>query len=102
VPRLSVEASVGVSADVVTRFDGRANASQTPKVRRPAHPGASFMLQLRMPGAVRQGRGFGGLDVRWMKAGVLVRGEWLGGRPFDGTETTGVRGSSSTGRSWGR
>ena len=27
--------------------------------------------------------------ARWMGAGVQLRGEWLGGRPFDGTTTTG-------------
>ena len=30
-----------------------------------------------------------GVDVRWMAGGVQVRGEWLGGQPFDGTRTTG-------------
>jgi hypothetical protein len=32
---------------------------------------------------------FTGLDVRWMYAGVQVRGEWLSGRPFDGAATRG-------------
>jgi hypothetical protein len=32
---------------------------------------------------------FTGLDLRWMHGGVQLRGEWLGGRPFDGTTTTG-------------
>ena len=32
---------------------------------------------------------FSGLDFRWMKGGVQLRGEWLDGRPFDGTRTTG-------------
>jgi hypothetical protein len=32
---------------------------------------------------------FTGLDFRWMTRGVQVRGEWLAGRPFDGTRTTG-------------
>ena len=43
-----------------------------------------------MPERFAAGRArFGGVDVRWMKDGVLLRGEWLGGRPFDGTATTG-------------
>lgn len=32
---------------------------------------------------------FSGVDVRWMQSGVLVRGEWLTGRPFDGAKTRG-------------
>jgi hypothetical protein len=32
---------------------------------------------------------FTGLDFRWMKGGVQLRGEWLAGRPFTGTRTTG-------------
>ena len=32
---------------------------------------------------------FTGVDVRWMSNGVQLRGEFLAGRPFDGTTTTG-------------
>ena len=32
---------------------------------------------------------FTGLDLRWMREGVQLRGEWITGRPFDGTTTTG-------------
>lgn len=32
---------------------------------------------------------FRGVDGRWMRDGVLVRGEWLAGRPFDGVATHG-------------
>ena len=32
---------------------------------------------------------FTGIDVRWMYAGVQLRGEWLVGRPWDGTSTVG-------------
>jgi hypothetical protein len=32
---------------------------------------------------------FTGFDFRWMKSGVQLRGEWLRGRPFDGTRTSG-------------
>jgi acetyl-CoA acyltransferase len=30
---------------------------------------------------------FTGVDVRWMHKGVQLRGEWITGRPFDGTTT---------------
>jgi hypothetical protein len=32
---------------------------------------------------------FTGVDVRWAGYGVLMRGEWIHGRPFDTTKTTG-------------
>ena len=32
---------------------------------------------------------FVGMDARWMKAGVQLRGEWIDGRAFDGTRTFG-------------
>lgn len=32
---------------------------------------------------------FTGIDFRWMRGGVQLRGEWLRGRPFDGTRTSG-------------
>jgi hypothetical protein len=31
----------------------------------------------------------GGVDLRWMKSGVQVRGEWMAGRPFNGTAVRG-------------
>jgi hypothetical protein len=32
---------------------------------------------------------FRGLDARWMRSGVELRGEWIDGRPFDGVVTRG-------------
>ena len=32
---------------------------------------------------------FTGIDLRWTAGGVQVSGEWITGRPFDGTSTTG-------------
>ena len=32
---------------------------------------------------------FGGVDVRWMRDGVQLRGEFIAGRPFDGARTDG-------------
>jgi hypothetical protein len=43
-----------------------------------------------MPARFAHGRArFGGLDLRWMHAGVLLRGEWITGQPYDGTATRG-------------
>jgi hypothetical protein len=32
---------------------------------------------------------FNGVDARWMKGGLQLRGEWLDGQPFDGMHTRG-------------
>ena len=93
VPRLSVEASVGMPADVgdairrsgvdtVVRAEGAVGALIV---------GASYIdTTPYMPARFAKGRArFGGVDARWMQGGVLLRGEWLGGQPFDGTTTTG-------------
>jgi hypothetical protein len=32
---------------------------------------------------------FTGVDFRWMRGGVQLRGEWLAGRPWSGTRTVG-------------
>ena len=46
--------------------------------------------QPTQPASFALGRSeFTGVDVRWMHDGVLVRGEWINGRPFDGTTTDG-------------
>ena len=42
------------------------------------------------PARFAKGRAhFGGVDLRVMHAGVMLRGEWISGRPFDGTATRG-------------
>jgi hypothetical protein len=92
-PRLSVELSVGTPGDVgeairrsgvdtVVRAEGTAGSLIV---------GVSFIdTTPYMPERWAKGRArFGGVDARWMGGGVQVRGEWLSGRPFDGTTTTG-------------
>ena len=93
VPRLTAEASVGHAADVgsavrrpgidtVVRVQGFVGAFVV---------GASHIrTSPYMPERFATGRSvFTGIDVRWMRDGVQLRGEWLSGRPFDGTSTTG-------------
>ena len=92
-PRLSLEVSVGRPGDVgeairrpgldtVVRAEGSGGSLTV---------GASFIdTTPYLPARFAHGRArFGGVDVRWMQSGVQLRGEWLGGRPFDGTSTTG-------------
>ena len=93
VPRASVEVSVGRPADVgeAIRRTGVDTVVRAQAVAGAFVVGASFIdTTPYMPERFAAGRArFGGVDVRWMKDGVQLRGEWLGGRPFDGTKTTG-------------
>jgi hypothetical protein len=93
VPRFTVAASVGVPADVgeAIRRDGVSTVVRTQAAVGSWIVGASYIdTTPYLPERFASGRTrFGGVDVRWMSAGVLVRGEWLGGQPFDGTTTTG-------------
>lgn len=93
VPRFFVQATAGVPADAgaALRHSGldgvlRAQASFGPLI-----VGASGVTSKPyMPLRFARGRmEFAGVDARWMHGGVAVRGEWLAGRPFDGTRTTG-------------
>jgi hypothetical protein len=92
VPQFSVGVSIGRPADVgdalrkpgldtVVRVEGSTSSLVV---------GASFIDTPYLPEEYAVGRTrFGGVDVRWMQGGVALRGEWLGGRPFDGTTTYG-------------
>ncbi len=92
-PRLSVEDSVGVPGDVGDAIRRRG----ADMVVRAEHTAGSLIVGVSyidttpyLPEEFATGRArFGGVDARWMGSGVQVRGEWLGGRPFDGTTTTG-------------
>lgn len=92
-PQVSVEASVGVPADVghARRRTGMNTVLRGQWFRGPVIVGVSY-LRTRpfQPARFARGRAeFGGLDARWMHGGVQVRGEWLSGRPFDGARTDG-------------
>lgn len=92
-PRLSLETSVGVPGDVGDAIRRRG----ADVVVRAEHTMGSLIIGASyvdttpyLPSEFATGRArFGGVDARWMHSGVQVRGEWLGGRPFDGTTTTG-------------
>jgi hypothetical protein len=92
-PRLTVEASIGTPADVgssrrrphldgVIRFQHYAG---------PLIVGVSYIdTSPYQPRRFAHGRTrFGGVDARWMRGGVQLRGEVLWGQPFEGTTTTG-------------
>ncbi len=93
IPALSIEASVGTPADV---GDARRRGGVDSVVRVQAARGALIAGVSRIqtnpyqsPVFARGRATFTGLDVRWMHGGVQARGEWIAGRPFDRTTTTG-------------
>jgi hypothetical protein len=92
-PKVSGELSVGRSSDVGdairrpgTNVVGRIEATLGPLV-----VGASGIDTMPyLPSSFALGRmQFAGLDARWMWDGIQLRGEWIAGRPFKGTRTTG-------------
>jgi hypothetical protein len=92
-PRLAVEVSVGRPGDVgeAIRRSGTTGVVRAQGAAGNLIVGVSYIDTMPyQPERFASGRTrLGGVDVRWMSNGVQVRGEWLGGQPFDGTETTG-------------
>lgn len=92
-PRLSLEASLGTPADVgeAVRRSGLNVVLRGQGVVGPMIVGVSHISTqpYQSPRFARGNTEFTGVDVRWMHDGVQARGEWIAGRPFDGTTTTG-------------
>jgi hypothetical protein len=90
---LSAEGSVGVATDedAFSRPRGLDGVVRIQSAAGAWIVGASHIRT--RPSTVRtfaRGRAeFSGLDARWMAHGVLMRGEWLTGRPFDNATTQG-------------
>ena len=93
VPQLYLEASLGVPGDAggVKRRDGFDSVVRLQGYHGPWIVGLSHIrTQPTQPASFARGRSeFTGVDVRWMHEGVLVRGEWITGQPFDGTTSDG-------------
>jgi hypothetical protein len=93
VPRLTLEASFGRPADVgeALRRGGLDRVLRVQGVVGTAIVGVSHIRTkpYQNPRWALGDTEFTGVDVRWMAGGVQLRGEWIGGRPFDGTTTTG-------------
>jgi hypothetical protein len=92
-PAFSVETSVGVPSDA--GHDRRPRTLDAVVRAQGYHGsfiiGASYLSTRAHPaGPWVNGRtSFGGVDVRWMRGGIQLRGEWLFGRSFDGVSTQG-------------
>ena len=92
-PTLYVETSVGSPQDAsaTSRRSGLDAVVRAQAYYRSLIVGASYLhTQPSDPRSfVRGDMVFRGVDARWMRGGLLVRGEWLDGRPFDGVATHG-------------
>ena len=92
-PQASVEASFATPGDVgeARRPAGLDIVMRAQAYHGPWIVGASYLRTRPFQPAVfaHGNTEFGGIDVRWMFAGVQARGEWVSGRPFDGTRTDG-------------
>jgi hypothetical protein len=92
-PHLSLEASLGVPADVgeSIRRPGLNTVVRGQTAFGPMIVGISHIRTqpYQNPRFAHGDAVFSGVDLRWMHDGVQARGEWIAGRPFDGTTTTG-------------
>ena len=93
VPQFTLEMSVGRPGDVgdVLRRPGWTGAVRAEGSAGPWIVGASFVNTMPyepIPDAPGRTH-FGGIDARWMRAGVQFRGEWLFGQYSDIATTTG-------------
>jgi len=93
VPQAFVEASVGAPADVgdAVRRSGVDAVIRGQAFYRAVVVGVSYYrANPYQPTTFAKGRAvFTGVDARWMWNGIQARGEFITGRPFDNTTTTG-------------
>jgi hypothetical protein len=92
-PQAFIEASIGAPADVgvAHRRSGVDTVIRGQAYYRSAIVGVSYYRAMPyQPEYFAKGRAvFTGVDFRWMHGGIQARGEFITGRPFDGTTTTG-------------
>jgi hypothetical protein len=93
VPQLYASTTIGRPADVgsAPRRPGTDSVSRVQAYRGDWIVGASHIRTTPyMPAIFAHGPSvFTGVDLRWTHDGVQVSGEWITGRPFDGTSTRG-------------
>jgi len=91
--RLQAEVTIGRPADASDDFTRRSGTDLVLRAQTYVGPFVIGFSHMRseaydLPYAVG-GMQFTGVDVRWMSSGVQVRGEWLTGRPWDDSRTSG-------------
>jgi hypothetical protein len=92
IPQLFIESSVGTPHDMgmAKRRDGIDTVVRVQGFHGPFIVGASYSnSNPYLPARFARGRAaFTGVDFRWTYAGVQLRGEWLTGHPFVGTNVS--------------
>jgi hypothetical protein len=92
-PRLSVEASLGVPADIGTFNTRRPGLDRVFRVQGYVQDlvlGVSHInSEPNAPSWARGRLAFTGIDARWTRSGIQLRGEWIIGQPWDNTATDG-------------
>jgi hypothetical protein len=92
-PHLQGELTVGRPADIGDEYRRARGADVVLRAQTYAGPfviGVSYLESRGYDLPYATGRlVFTGVDLRWMMAGVQLRSEWLFGRPWDQTETSG-------------
>ena len=93
VPQLYLETSLGVPADV---GDEKRRSGLNRVFRVQGYHGSWIVgvshirTRPNQPASFARGWAeFTGIDARWTRDGLLARGEWITGQPFDGTTTDG-------------
>lgn len=89
-PRLSIEASLGVPEDlgVMRRRPGLDSVVRVQGYVQNLVLGVSHInSQPYMPAFVKGRMAFTGVDARWTRNGVQLRGEWIKGQPWNATAT---------------
>ena len=94
VPSMQVEYTVGAPADVgedeEKRHSGTDQVVRVQGYHRNLVVGASYIrTQPFRPRTPSSRMEFTGVDVRWMRDGIQLRGEWVDGEPNDGRHTRG-------------
>ena len=93
IPQITVESSFSAPADVgeARRESGFDSVTHVQAYHGPLMVGVSHIRTnpYQLQGMARGRAVFSGVDFRWMLGGVQLSGEYLDGRPFDGTSTTG-------------
>jgi hypothetical protein len=92
-PEMNVQVSLGAPADVgsARRRSGLDTVVRAQAYGGPLIVGVSFSrTQPYQPEDFAPGSAtFTGIDARFMRGGIELRGEWIDGHPFDGTKTRG-------------
>jgi len=89
---LQVETALGAPADVGSgvRRSGLDAIVRVQGYYGPIIAGVSHIRTKSLQSAEEDSRSdFTGVDLRWMRGGVQLRGEWMAGHPFEGATTNG-------------